>query len=266
MLRIDTHAHIFPELSQKPLGARYAPSYSASLETFFKHLTTSQIQRAVLIQPSFLGNDNTLLLAALKAHPDRLRGVAALNIHQTNLDTLTDAYCTGVRGIRLNLLGTPLDALEPLLSRLIQQLTQFSKLHLEIHAQGEQWLICASLLKHLPFPVVIDHYGRPDPNPCPGLLALGQVASSTRLFVKLSAPYRLEVPLYELNQLTHYWLNTVGKDHLLWGSDWPHTQHENRPELQTYQAVMLAAMAHFEQAGLDINSLNTNALSLYFRT
>ena len=65
----------------------------------------------MLVQPSFLGTDNSYLVAALKEQPQRLRGVVVVDpmIAQSELDDLSTA---GVVGVRLNLIGVDLPDLK----------------------------------------------------------------------------------------------------------------------------------------------------------
>ena len=73
---IDTHAHIF-ELAQRMLDERrYTPPRDATLKQYLAMLDANDIARGVLVQPSFLGTDNSFMLAALRAQPERLRGIA----------------------------------------------------------------------------------------------------------------------------------------------------------------------------------------------
>jgi len=79
--------------------------------------------------------------------------------------------------------------------------------------------------------LVIDHFGRPDPHrgaSDPGFKYLLSVADTGRVWVKLSAAYRSAVndagtALGTL--LAKPILNAYTPDRLVWGSDWPHTQH-----------------------------------------
>jgi predicted TIM-barrel fold metal-dependent hydrolase len=76
--------------------------------------------------------------------------------------------------------------------------------------------------------VVVDHFGKPDPArglADPGfqtLLAAGREGAP--LLVKLSAPYRCHGA--EVGPYAEALLDALGPERLLWGSDWPWTQHE----------------------------------------
>lgn len=104
---IDTHAHIFRQDLPMVANRRYSPHYDALVEQYLAHLDAHGLSHGVLIQPSFLGTDNGFMVEALRLHPERLRGVAVVDVAITDaeLDALAAA---GVVGIRLNLIGKEL--------------------------------------------------------------------------------------------------------------------------------------------------------------
>ena len=105
--RIDTHAHVFHRALEMVPGRRYTPDYDATLATYLQQLDANGITHGVLVQPSFLGTDNSYLVECLKAAHGRLRGIAVVepSISEQELKSLDQA---GVVGIRLNLIGLPL--------------------------------------------------------------------------------------------------------------------------------------------------------------
>ena len=71
--------------------------------------------------------------------------------------------------------------------------------------------------------------GRPDAKldlACPGVQALLRIAEKRSVYVKLSAPYRLSGG--DAGAYARFFLARLGAEQLLWGSDWPWTQHEGR--------------------------------------
>ena len=75
--------------------------------------------RGVLIQISVYGTDNRCMVESLKAHPNRLRGVAVVapDVGDAELEAL---HAAGVRGIRINVLfggGVAIDEMERLAAR-----------------------------------------------------------------------------------------------------------------------------------------------------
>jgi hypothetical protein len=60
---IDTHAHVFERGLPLANARRYAPGYDAPLSAYLAQLDAHGLSNGVLIQPSFLGTDNSYLLA-----------------------------------------------------------------------------------------------------------------------------------------------------------------------------------------------------------
>jgi len=78
--------------------------------------------------------------------------------------------------------------------------------------------------------VVLDHYTLPDPKlgvDDPAFQSVLKFGATGRVWVKISAPYR-NGPNGEAFAKQAYPLLRAAfdLDHLLWGSDWPHTQFE----------------------------------------
>ena len=222
----DSHAHVFKRGLPLAHARRYASDYDATPEDYIKQLDANGISRGVLVQPSFLGTDNSYMLGGLRQFSDRLRGIAVVE-PTISRDGLRDLDKAGVVGIRLNLIGKsdpPLDA-EPW-PQLLKALTDLDW-QVEIQAEGHRWpALLAPLLKS-GVKVVADHFGKPDPArgvDDPGFRHLLDQGRSGRVWVKLSGSYRngAGLPAAAIPLLR----NAFGLERLVWGSDWPHTQFE----------------------------------------
>jgi predicted TIM-barrel fold metal-dependent hydrolase len=88
---------------------------------------------------------------------------------------------------------------------------------------------------------VLDHYALPNAvtgAADPGFVALTKLGASRRLWLKVSAPYRLgEDGNHTAREAFVLLRDTLGRDRLIWGSDWPHTQSEST---QTYAKALAA--------------------------
>ncbi len=104
--RIDTHAHVFPRVSRVVPRPRYMPRGAAPLHDYLAQLDRFGLTHGVLVQPSFLGADNSHLVAHLAQDPARLRGVAVVDRRMSD-EELAALAAAGVVGIRLNLLDAP---------------------------------------------------------------------------------------------------------------------------------------------------------------
>lgn len=261
---VDCHFHVF-DAGVAVASARYRPPYAARLADWLCLVAETGDPYGVVVQTSFLGTDNTALLAALRAMPGRLRGVAVIDpsIGDAELAALDAA---GVRGIRLNLYG---DAhwrrVETAPWRALFARIGALGWHVECHANnGDGAMMLGALdaaLGDEPVPVVLDHFGRP------GEAGIGDAVFDTAravrlrrpLWVKISAPYRL-ANMQDWPTLADKWREVAGEDRLLWGSDWPWTNHEAPARADECRAVLAWSA---QQPGLS-NALRwKNAAALY---
>ncbi len=241
MIHFDCHAHVFENMVSIP-GARYAPKQPAPLAAWKKNLTKYGLKGGVIVQVSFLGTDNSELCAALdKLDKRRFAGVGvvALDVDDAELDRLVTA---GIRGIRWNLVrGADIpDMTSPVVASFFEKLRQ-RNLHLEVHLEGPRLASHLGVLSDQGVNLVIDHFGlpsEPHPETDPFINAVKELGDRSKLFVKFSAHYRSDVGLApHANAL----LNLLEDGQILWGSDWPHTQHEDSIcYSETWDAVVRA--------------------------
>jgi predicted TIM-barrel fold metal-dependent hydrolase len=251
-MRCDSHTHIIGPLQRYPQHpARAYLAGVAELGTLRRLGKARDIARFVIVQPSFYGSDNTLLLEGLDALGDLGRGVAVVDADHSDGAVLADWARRGVRGLRVNLysaLGTPkpFDRKFSAMARIARTM----KWHVEVIAPIRVLADQAKLLADSPAPVVIDHYGvygRSAPSSAEGrqLLALLDLP---HVWMKLSAPYRVsDNPLQTRPDAA--WLAAIldrAKERCVWGSDWPHTPpHEEQKggDVETpYRRISYAAL------------------------
>ena len=231
---IDTHAHVFHRGLKLAPGRRYAPDYDAPLSLYLEQLDHTGMSNGVLVQPSFLGNDNSYLVDCLKQTNGRLRGIAVVD-PAVSADELGELDRAGVVGIRLNLVGQPLPDLAGNEWKRLLANVKAMGWQVEIQRNASDLAVLAPLLLDLGVTVVLDHYALPDPKlgvVDPGFQSVLKLGATKNVWIKISAPYRYG-PAGESFAKEAYPLlrNAYGLDRLLWGSDWPHTQFE---ATQTY--------------------------------
>jgi predicted TIM-barrel fold metal-dependent hydrolase len=159
---VDTHAHIFLRSLPMATGRRYTPGYDCRAEDYLAELSANDVGYGVLVQPSFLGTDNTYLLAALDRYPDRLRGIAVVDagISDGALATMDRA---GVVGIRFNMIGKSAAELRhPDVASLLQRIQRLGW-QVEVQAKGADLPAVFDAMRAFRGPLVIDHFGLPDP-------------------------------------------------------------------------------------------------------
>ena len=223
---IDTHAHVFDRDCIFVEGRRYTPGYEAPVARYVEVLKQADMRYGVLVQPSFLGTDNSYLLAGLRRYPDRLRGVVVVapDVAKAELEAM-DAV--GVRGIRYNLVGhDPALVSQPEYRALTRRVAALGWL-VEVQVSGGSLPGVLDTLTADADTIVVDHFGRPgqaDPEADPGFRRLMEFGPGGPVWVKLSAPYRLDGT--DPAPYAAAFLDRLGAERLLWGSDWPWTQNE----------------------------------------
>lgn len=245
----DCHAHLFGPFARYPLAPErsYTPP-EAPAEHYLALLACLGLAHGVLVHPSAYGDDFSLLLDALAAHP-QLRGVVVATAQQAG--RLAGLHARGVRGARFshrsgaraNFAGSAsFDDLLALAPRLA-----------DVGLHAELWTDCRLLpdiaprLRRLPLPVVIDHMGGFDVQSGvdePGFRCLLSLLEGGFVRVKLCA-YRnlLGLPEAEAERRGrpfHQALLQANPDALLWGTDWPHLRVQPAPDTA-------ALLAQFER-------------------
>ncbi len=223
----DCHMHIFGPRADYPLAeARNYTPQLCTLDDYLAMMAHTGIARAVLIQPSVYGTDNRAQLDAMARAPERFRAVVVVP-PETGDAELAALHAQGVRGIRVNARNPGGLKLEDV-PRLAARIAPFGW-HIQLQTSLERLAELDDLLSAVPVPLVVDHFGLPDPRlgtssaPFVNLLRL---LESGRLWLKLSAPYRasrIGAPFDDLLPLVEA-LVATRPDRLLWASDWPHSE------------------------------------------
>jgi predicted TIM-barrel fold metal-dependent hydrolase len=223
---VDTHVHIFQRDCAMIAGRRYTPDYDATAQALLAQMEASGVARAVLVQPSFLGTDNRFLLDAIAASGGRFSGIAVVepDIGAAGLGALRRA---GVRGVRLNCIGRETPDLAGADRALVDKLADLG-MALQVQAEAGQWTALEGALSHARLDVIIDHFGRtPIGHASGGFEALLRAAArSPRIWFKFSGPYRFGEAA--AGACAAAISQAVGIERIIWGSDWPHTQFEER--------------------------------------
>jgi 2-pyrone-4,6-dicarboxylate lactonase len=226
----DSHAHILgPRARHDYAPARIYTPPDCLLPDYLHMLDTIGVERAVLVQPSVYGTDNTVMLEAMKAAGGRLRGVAVVaeDVSEAELKELGAA---GIRGVRANIVdvkdrkpGTlPLEFLKSL-AHSIAPLGW----HLELLMHVDEFPELDRDFGDFPVEIVVGHLGYMSTDKgleAPGFQALLRLARSGRCWVKLTGPYRIAgepLPYRDTIPFAHALLEAAPKQ-LVWGTDWPH--------------------------------------------
>jgi predicted TIM-barrel fold metal-dependent hydrolase len=254
---IDSHFHLFAA-GEARAGARYVPAYGAAFESWCEAAGSVGVGRGVLVQPSFLGTDNTRLCAELRQHADVLCGIAVIDPAWTAEQMRHLASC-GVRGIRLNLSGVSHELGAWSGATAVWDQIFLLGWHVELHTDvgGLPYV-----LRQLPggMPLVVDHMAKPAAASASDatIAMLKTRARQSPVHVKLSGAYRLQGQ--GAGMVAKVLRDELGPQSLLWGSDWPCTNHE---ALADYPRLLAAA---YDWVGAETANLalTSNPEALYW--
>jgi 2-pyrone-4,6-dicarboxylate lactonase len=232
----DTHFHVFGPPERFPfLGTHEYTPPAAPLEHYLKMLAVIGIERAVVVQPSVHGLDNSATLDAIAQSKGRFRGVGRID-DQTGKSELQRLHDGGIRGVRFNLLDRPrgnvrLDSLD----RCIDHITGFGW-SVDLHIDMKNLLEQETRIRAMPVPVVIDHIARVKPSE--GLSQAGfelllDLMDKDHVWVKVSGADKicntrvhsyLGLPFTEVIPFAQSIIKRA-PDRVLWGTDWPHSNN-----------------------------------------
>jgi hypothetical protein len=169
----------------------YTPP-DAPLEQFLELLDVLGLERAVIVQPSVYGTDNTCTEDAIRRMDGRARGVAVIDPAAPEAE-IARLDAAGFRGARLNLIhtggSTPLEAIETVAAKVAP-----FRWHVQLYLRGRILPDILPRLRGLPTEIVIDHLGHMEPEEGieqSGFKALLALMDAGRCWVKLCA-YRFD--------------------------------------------------------------------------
>jgi predicted TIM-barrel fold metal-dependent hydrolase len=229
---IDSHVHVWTDKIKKyprvPSGLDYAPPRFTP-EDFFCRARSSGVRRAVLIQMSFYGYNNSYMLDSMRAHPAVFSGIAIVDSSAPEPESAMKKLARkGVRGFRIQPGDSPRAWLDASGMQAMwrcgaqEQLAMCPLLNPDALAFVDR--MCA---KYPETPVVIDHLAR--------IGADGQIRDSDirllcglakhrKVSVKVSAFYALgrkQAPYRDLAPFIRRVFEDFGPHRLMWGSDSP---------------------------------------------
>jgi predicted TIM-barrel fold metal-dependent hydrolase len=223
----DAHLHVFGPAARFPYAPNrtYTPpdAPKEKVAALHRHLG---IARAVLVQASCHGTDNSAMLDALGSSNGAWRGSAMVgkDIADSDLERMDAA---GVRCVRFNFVqhlgGAPdLKAV----SALIERVTPLGW-HIQLHLDAGDILTYRDFLDRLRVPFVIDHMGRVEAKHGPEQQPFRQLLDLMRndlAWIKVSGSERVSDAGPPFHDALPYarGLIEAAPDRILWGTDFPH--------------------------------------------
>lgn len=236
-LACDAHCHVFGPADPFPFSPNrsYTPPDSG-VDDFFRLQERLGLSRAVLVQASCHGSDNSAMVDAIQRSDGRFAGVAMIDQSFTDAD-LAELHANQVRGIRFNFVahlgGAPdLDSFWELVHRVARR-----DWHIVLHFDAKDFAEYSPVLDAMPVPYIIDHMARVpavdgvEQEPFQRLLE--RITTDERCWVKISCAERLTdgkvSPFDDVVPFARALIDAA-PGQLLWGTDWPHPNLEEMPD------------------------------------
>ena len=228
-LACDCHAHICgPQSVYKYIAERIYSPPDALLPEYRHVLETLGCSRAVLVQPSFYGTDNSAMLAAMKIAGPAFRGVAVI-ADAARAQELEAMHVAGVRGARLNIVDVREGKGQLPVERIAKLAERIKPLgwHIEFLMHVDEFPDLDTTLGSLPVDIVFGHLGYVKTEKgiaAPGFQALLRLLRDGCAWVKFTGPYRISsqpLPHSDTREFAHA-LMAAAPGRIVWGTDWPH--------------------------------------------
>jgi 2-pyrone-4,6-dicarboxylate lactonase len=228
----DVHAHVF-EAGYPHVARPHYEFPDGTLRQYREMASFLGLERVVLVQPSYYGTDNRVLLGALDQLGACARGVVMVDEHVTDGE-LDRFHGHGVRAIRLDLFARSDWSRSDLRSYITAMIarTRSRGWHIQFYTPGYVVRDLLPFFATLQIDFVIDHMGymlEEDGLTPADFARLLDVMLRGRAWLKLSGPYRIArkrgyAAVAHLAQA----IITARPDRVLWGSDWPHLPDGSR--------------------------------------
>jgi D-galactarolactone isomerase len=220
----DCHMHVFEPGYPIAATAVSAPP-PGTLSDYLTIRARLGLTRAVVVQPSAYGADNSCTLAAIATLGSVARGVAMVTGEETDgeLERLSRA---GITGFRFRTFPGGVLSFDKL-DRMAARAQEFGW-HTDIEMDGRTLPEHEAAIARLPGTLVIDHVGKflePVPLDHPGVKVLLRLIESGRAYVKVTSLYdssRSGPPDYrDLAPLVALLVRNA-PERLIWATNWPH--------------------------------------------
>jgi 2-pyrone-4,6-dicarboxylate lactonase len=227
----DAHIHLFGPSDKYPF-ADISPytSRDALPEDLFALQDVLGLSTAVIVSPGGYSRDTTMLADVLTKYPKRFRGIALMpdDASPAEFDRLGGL---GVRGLRM--MSTRRGPHVPHLDPANAARAHEHGWHVQFYPEGTDIVEYADKLLALPNDIVLDHFasipaaGGVDQ---PAVKAVLRMLDTGRVWLKLSGPMRCtpgDFPYSPVTALAQIFVKHAPQ-RLVWGSDWPHVNLNNR--------------------------------------
>lgn len=241
----DSHFHVMDPVRYPPTEEiPYTPGvYTIWDNAAFEH--SIGIEHLFFVQTATHGYDLRLMLDSIQAiGTKRGLGLALFDPNTTSPAQITEWHDQGVRAVRVNLVtygdSTPVETLKAELEKYVELIKPHDWV-LQLYIKMGRIPELEDFLSTLSVRVVFDHYADPtlpedaatntvDPYAIEGFESLVRLIKTGTTWVKISGAYRFSrlenSEVWEDLDPVTLELFDVGRDRVVFGSDWPHTRFD----------------------------------------
>lgn len=231
---VDPHLHIWRAMPEYPNQAAttLAPASHVPVELLNQYMAEHDVDRAVLVQPMYPGEDNSYVADCAAADPDRLAAVCVVDPRQADAADRLEYWVSqrGCKGLRLRPRVRDEEAsFGDAATFPLWQRAQSLSIAINVLANREHLSTIGKLAERFTeIDILIDHMAHPEPSEDPEsrlFTALLDLAKYPRVFVKISGqPYysRSPYPYDDCVELVKRVYDRFGPRRMIWGSDFPH--------------------------------------------
>jgi predicted TIM-barrel fold metal-dependent hydrolase len=231
---VDAHLHVWRAAPDypNPSATIVSPLSDVPMEVLNEYMIEHGVDRAVLVQPIYLGEDNSYVADCAAAEPQRLAAVCVVDPRTAEAPDRLEYWVTqrGCKGLRLRP-RIPEEAAcfgdsstFPLWER-----ARALKVIINVLASPQHLPALSRLAERFPeVTVLIDHMADPvvaDGVESSAFQILLKLARFPRVFVKVSGFYycsRTPYPYPDCRDFFRALYDHFGPTRLIWGSDFPH--------------------------------------------
>jgi len=228
----DTHFHVFGPPNRFPYAEtrRYEPP-AGPIEYYWEMQKITGLSRAIAVQPTAHGFDNSAILDAVARSGGRMKAVC--NFDETTPDEeLARLNESGVVGARFSLMSDragSCETIEKAIERMLPLGWSF-----DLHIEPAHLLENEKFVRELPITTVIDHLGRIDPGAGldqPAFQLVLDLLRGERFWTKICSADKLSrfpvanvpdgIPFKDVIPFARAVIEAA-PDRVIWGTDWPH--------------------------------------------
>jgi L-fuconolactonase len=228
---VDAHVHIWKQDLgfPNPAATFMSPTSDIPLELLGRYMDEHGVGRAVLVQPMYPGEDNSLIADAARAEPGRYAAVCVVDPRLPEAPDRLEFWVKerGCRGLRLR----PAFGAETAAFENDALWDRCRKLGVVVSVLGRMEHVSAIARRAGRFadvPIIVDHLAHPDPQSgtsSPAFQAFLALADRPNVSVKPTGFHnfsKLPYPHGDCDVLFRAVLDRFGPDRMIWGSDFPH--------------------------------------------